>query len=151
MTQNLNNFLQNVMSKQNATEHGTVLHRLLQNIVIDDMHGNHGDANILSILEGKPELKSFFTKNAKTEVPVAGIINGCFISRRIDRLVINPKDKTIMFMDYKTDLNRIVFYDKYKKQLSEYAELLHSAYQDYKITGFILWVHDWCLEKVVSV
>lgn len=151
MTQNLNKFLQDVVAMQYATEHGTKLHKLLQNVVVDDVYGNCGDENILAIIAKQPELKPFFVKNAKTEVPVAGMINGCFVSRRIDRLVINSSDKTIMFIDYKTNLCHTDFYDKYKIQLSEYAELLHSAYPNYKIAGFILWTRDWCLERVVSV
>lgn len=151
MTQGLNDFLQSVMSKQYATESGTKMHLLLQSIVIDAINGNRGDTELVSIISNRPELKPFFVLDAKTEVPIAGIIHGVFVSRRIDRLLINDKDKTVVFMDYKTDLNKIEFYDKYKKQLLEYAELLRSAYPKYKINGFILWTHDWQLEQVVSL
>lgn len=151
MTQNLNNFLQTNISKQYATENGTKMHLLLQGVVIDNVNGNHGDKELVSVISSKPELKTFFAPNAQTEVPIAGVIRGVFVSRRIDRLLINDNDKNVVFMDYKTDLNPTEFYDKYKKQLSEYAELLRSAYPGHKITGFILWTHDWHLEKVVSV
>lgn len=151
MTQNLNDFLRMAMSKQYATESGTKTHLLLQGVVIDDVNGNRGDTELVSAISNKPELKPFFAPNARTEVPIAGVVHGAFVSRRIDRLLINDNDKTIVFMDYKTDSNPTEFYDKYKKQLSEYAELLCSAYPGYKITGFILWVRDWRLEKVVSV
>lgn len=151
MTQNLSKFLQNATAKQYATEHGTKMHALLQNVVIDDISDNRGDVDLVSVISGKPELKPFFCFNAKTEVPIAGIIHGVFVSRRIDRLVINHETKNIIFMDYKTDLNQTEFRDKYMKQLSEYAELLRSAYPNYKINGFILWTHDWRLERVVSV
>jgi len=151
MTQNLNSFLQTAMSKQYATESGTKMHMLLQNVVIDAIGGNRGDDELVSVISNKPELKPFFTPNAQTEVPIAGVVRGVFVSRRIDRLVINNETKTIIFMDYKTDLNQTEFRDKYIKQLSEYAELLRSAYQKYKINGFILWTHDWRLERVVSV
>ena len=151
MAQNLNDFLQATMSKQYATESGTKMHLLLQGIVIDTINGNRGDDELVSVISNKPELKQFFVLDAKTEVPIAGIIHGVFVSRRIDRLLINDKDKTVVFMDYKTDLNKTEFYDKYKKQLLEYAELLHSAYPKYKTNGFILWTHDWQLEQVVSV
>ena len=150
MTQNLNKFLQDATAKQFATESGTKMHLLLQNVILDDINGNRGDAGLVSVISGKPELKPFFCFEAKTEVPIAGIIRGVFVSRRIDRLLINHNDRTITFMDYKTNINQTEFRDKYIKQLSEYAELLRSAYPNYKITGFILWTHDWCLEKVVS-
>ena len=151
MTQNLNSFLQTAMSKQYATESGIKMHMLLQNVVIDAIGGNRGDDELVSVISNKPELKPFFTPNAQTEVPIAGVIRGVFVSRRIDRLVINNETKTIIFMDYKTDLNQTEFRDKYIKQLSEYAELLRSAYPKYKINGFLLWTHDWRLERVVSV
>ena len=151
MTQNLNNFLQKTMSKQYATESGAKMHLLLQGVVIDAINGSRGDDELVSVISNKPELKPFFVSGAKTEVPIAGIIHGVFVSRRIDRLLINDKDKTVVFMDYKTDLNKTEFYEKYKKQLLEYAELLRSAYPKYKINGFILWTHDWQLEQVVSL
>lgn len=150
MTQSLNKFLQSATAKQYATENGTKTHLLLQGVVIDDANGNRGDKELVSAVLNKPELKSFFAPNAKVEVPIAGIVRGVFVSRRIDRLLINDDDKIIVFMDYKTDLNQTEFRDKYIKQLSEYAELLRSAYPNYKINGFILWTHDWRLEKVVS-
>ena len=89
--------------------------------------------------------------NAKTEVPIAGKLNGVFISRRIDRLVIDNNGKTIRFLDYKSDTDKNVLRDKYVRQLKEYAELLRSAYPDYKIAGFILWLHDWQLDEVISL
>ena len=149
MAHNLNKFLQDATAKQYATESGTKMHALLQNVVVDDINGNRGDADLVSVISGRPELKPFFGTNAKTEVPIAGIIRGVFVSRRIDRLLINSNDKTITFMDYKTDINQTEFRDKYIKQLSEYAELLRSAYKNYKVNGFILWTHDWRLEKVI--
>ena len=151
MTQNLNSFLQTAMSKQYATERGTKTHLLLQYVVIDDVNGNHGDKDLISIISNKPELRPFFGPDAKTEVAIAGFVNGFFVSRRIDRLLINDNNKTIVFIDYKTDMNQTEFRDKYTKQLSEYAELLRSAYPNYKVSGFILWTHDWRLEKFVSI
>ena len=54
-------------------------------------------------------------------------------------------------IDYKTDTDMDTFRDKYKKQLTEYAQLLCSAYPKYKITGFILWTQNWQLEKMISL
>ena len=151
MTQSLSSFLQDAERKRYATQQGTEIHTLLQKVVLDDMSGNQGDSNIVYEIQQHPELKPYFTSVAKTEVPIAGIINGVFISRRIDRLVIDDTTKTITFLDYKTDTDMNVFRDKYKKQLTEYAQLLRSAYPKYKITGFILWTQNWQLEQMISL
>jgi hypothetical protein len=151
MTQNLNNFLTNAKNKKYATQHGTRTHSLLQNIIIDDVNGNQGDEHIISIIQNTPELPYYFSASAKTEVPIAGFINGVFISRRIDRLVIDTNSKIINFIDYKTDTDSRIFYDKYKKQLIEYAQLLHSAYPKYTISGSVLWLQDWHIEKIITL
>ena len=151
MTQSLNDFLSDIERKKYATQQGSNMHMLLQNVVIDDMGNSRGNTDIISIIKQKSDLKPYFVPDAKTEVPIAGIINGVFISRRIDRLIIDNQTKTIAFLDYKTDTDKTTFYDKYKKQLNEYAQLLRSVYQGYKISGFILWIHDWELEKMVSL
>ena len=151
MTQSLNSFLQNAISKQYAVEHGTRMHVLLQKIVIDDGSGDVGDKDIVAKIKYNPDLVPFFLSAAKTEVPIAGFIDNHFVSRRIDRLLIDHNNKTIRFIDYKTDLNTTDFYDKYKIQLTEYAKLLKSAYPKYKISGFILWLNNWVLEHLVSL
>ena len=148
MTQSLNSFLQNAISKQHAVEHGTRMHVLLQKIVIDDESGDVGDKDIVAKIKYNPDLVPFFLSTAKTEVPIAGFIDNHFVSRRIDRLLIDHNNKTIRFIDYKTDLNTTDFYDKYKIQLTEYAKLLKSAYPKYKISGFILWLNNWVLEQI---
>lgn len=149
MTHNLTDFLNAQNNKKLATASGTKIHTLLKNIKIDSVFGNTGDAEIIAQIQKHSELIPFFAKSAKTEVPIAGNINGIFISRRIDRLLINKEDKTIFFIDYKSDTDKQTFIDKYTKQLTEYARLLKSAYPDYKITGYILWLQDWQLEKVI--
>ena len=148
MTQTLKKFLTGAKNKDFATKNGTRTHALLQHIVIDD-NICQGDKDIIAVIKTKPELQPFFVAAAQTEVPIAGKINGCFISRRIDRLLINHNTKTIDFIDYKTDINKTEFIEKYKKQLKEYSELLHSAYPGYEINGYILWLHDWKLEQMV--
>ena len=150
MTQNLTDFLTAQSNKHYATQSGTNTHQLLRSVVFDN--GTfHGDKNITEQIQNRPELQKFFTASARTEVAIAGYINGNFISRRIDRLLINNETKTIDFIDYKTDTNKTEFLNKYKKQLSEYAQLLHSAYPDHKITGYILWIHNWSLEEIVLI
>lgn len=149
MTQKLTDFLTTQSNKQYATQSGTNMHQLLRSIVFDK-DAFQGDKNIIEQIQNHPELQKFFVASARTEVPIAGYLNGIFISRRIDRLLINNETKTIDFIDYKTDLDLQPFFDKYRKQLSEYAQLLHSAYPDYKTTGYILWTHDWTLHQIIS-
>ena len=148
MTQNLAIFLTGAKNKEFATNTGTQMHALLQRVIVED-NCSTGDADIIKIIEQRPDLQPFFVKSAQTEVPIAGNIHGCFISRRIDRLLINHDTKTIDFIDYKTDTDKKAFFDKYKKQLQEYAELLRSAYPKHKINGYILWLCDWNLEKII--
>ena len=149
MTQTLKSFLTGENNNDFATHQGTQMHNLLQHIVVDEKTGNQGNPDIVKIIKNKPELKRFFVCNAKTEVPIAGKINGYFLSRRIDRLLINHDTKTIDFIDYKTDINKNEFIEKYKKQLNEYADLLHFVHPNYKINGYILWTHDWELNKII--
>ena len=148
MTQTLVNFLNGAKNKDFAIQQGTHVHELLRRVIIDNVV-HVGDSDIIKNIEKHPELVPFFASNAQTEVPIAGVINGVFISRRIDRLLINHDTKTIDFIDYKTDINKTEFIEKYKHQLKEYAQLLHSAYPDYKVNGYILWLHDWELSWVV--
>ena len=149
MTQILTDFLNKNDNKKYATENGTKAHMLMQNVVIDDLHGNSGAPEIIEKIQKMPHLCKYFSHDAITEVPIAGFINGIFISRRIDRLLINHVTKTIEFIDYKTDIDKHEFIEKYKKQISEYEQLLHSAYPEYKIIGYILWLHNWDLEKII--
>lgn len=146
MTQILKDFLIGAKNKEFAIKNGTKAHSALQCLVVDD---NHGDSEFISIIQNRPDLVSFFGVNAKTEVPIAGFVNGRFISRRIDRLLINDDTKTIDFIDYKTDTDKTTFVEQYKYQLNEYLELLKSAYPKYKINGYILWLTDWDLDKIV--
>nr|MBQ0091312.1 hypothetical protein [Candidatus Enterousia merdequi] len=150
MTQNLNSFLQDFENKKHATEIGTNMHAKMQHIVIDPNCGDFGDKQIIEIIKTKPDLSYFFSAKAKTEVPIAGVVHGYFVSRRIDRLLINEETKTIDFIDYKTDTDKNAFIEQYKHQLKEYAELLRSAYPEYKINGYILWLHNWDFDKIIS-
>jgi hypothetical protein len=151
MTQNLTDFLTDAANKKYATQNGTKIHAKLKSIVIDDVYGNSGDDNIINQILNTPNLSRYFSKSAQTEVPIAGVINGVFISRRIDRLLINDAAKTIEFIDYKSDTNKNTFIEQYKHQLNEYAKLLKSAYPDYIITGGILWTQDWQYNQIISL
>ena len=84
----------------------------------------------------------------KTEVPIAGTINGRFISRRIDRLFTDDENKRVYVLDYKTDTDRAAFHDKYVEQINEYKTLLRDIYPNYEIRGYILWLHDFSVEEI---
>ncbi|MBO5662679.1 MAG: hypothetical protein J6S12_02350, partial [Alphaproteobacteria bacterium] len=94
-----------------ATDAGTQMHKKLQWVMIDK-DGTSGDPDLIARISAKPELLPFFCASAKTEVPIAGTIKGRFISRRIDRLVVNASDKTVSVLDYKTDTDKTINHDK---------------------------------------
>lgn len=131
-----------------ATDAGKKMHTRLQRVVL----GNElrGDQELIAQIHATPGLAEFFGTNSKTEVPIAGTINGRFISRRLDRLVIDGAAKTVSVLDYKTDINHRMYYEKYIAQLREYVSLLRAIYPGYKISGYILWTHDFLLEKVTE-
>ena len=130
-----------------ATDAGTQMHKKLQWVMIDK-DGTSGDPDLVARISAKTELLPFFCASAKTEVPIAGAIKGRFISRRIDRLVVNASDKTVSVLDYKTDTDKTINHDKYISQVREYIALLRAVYPDYAIKGYILWTHDFSLEKI---
>ena len=120
-----------------------------------DMHKKMRFVNMLNVeddivkqIKSHPELEVFFAPYAKTEVPVAATIDGKFASRRIDRMVIDDGKKIIHIMDYKTDVNKAVFRPKYIAQLHEYVAIMGKIYPKHKIYAYILWLHDWTLEKL---
>ena len=96
-----------------------------------------------------PELIEIMGPLSKTEVPIAGFINGKFISRRIDRLYINHDAKKIVVLDYKTDTDKNLFKQKYNEQLNEYRQLLKQIYNNYSVTTKILWLNDFTLENII--
>ena len=144
----LNNILSNHEQHAHATRAGTKMHTLLQHIVID-AHYQQGDDTLIQKIKQNLTIARFFTATAKTEVPIAGFINGKFISRRIDRLLINHANKQIDIIDYKTDISRDNYIDNYKIQLREYAQLLHKIYPSYSVNCYILWTHDFSLENII--
>ena len=99
MTQTLQNFLIGAKNKEFATKTGTQMHAVLQHVIVDDSVGNRGTPEIIKEILNRPNLKPFFTKDAKTEVPIAGFINGHFISRRIDRLIIKQETKVLNMLN----------------------------------------------------
>lgn len=135
-------FLTQIQSEKFATNAGKNMHERLRIASTDD------SCELAQHILATPGLAEYFTQSAKTEVPIAGTIRGKFISRRIDRLVIDHDTKTIKILDYKTDIDRKSRRTKYIFQLREYQELLHAIYPDFKIFAAILWTHDWTLESI---
>lgn len=130
-----------------ATAAGRKLHKQLQKIFFgsNDVYDNELANKIKSV----PDLIEIMGPLSRTEVPIAGFIDGHFISRRIDRLYVNEKAKKIVVLDYKSDINKNLFLKKYKEQLTEYHELLKQIYKDFKIECKILWTNDFTLENII--
>ena len=143
----LHKILQSKTQTRFATDVGTKTHAQLQKVVINATN-SIGEKKLVSQIKAKPEISRLFSPLSQTEVPIAGTIKGTFISRRIDRLLINHNSKTVEILDYKTDTNPETFRNKYITQIYEYTTLLQAIYPDYTITGYILWTHDFSLEKV---
>lgn len=143
MTNKLRDFLDDVNRRNIATAYGTDVHNRLQNIQLD----NDGDEFVCRIL-ANPDLARLFDALSKPEVPIAGYINNKFVSRRIDRLRIDMINRTIEILDYKTDVNHDARRLHYIAQLGEYRQLMSQIYPDFQISCFILWTHDWILERI---
>ena len=146
MTNPLNDFIKQQQTQEFATNTGRAMHIKLQHIKLGD--NPVGDADLIEKIKESDELQLFFGNDSKAEVPIAGTINGQFISRRIDRLVVDDKSKTVHVLDYKTDIDTEKFRPKYIAQLREYVALLKQIYPEYKISAYILWLHNWTLEKI---
>ncbi len=148
MTQSIKDLLSQQDSINFAINIGQSIHQKMRHVFVNNNIWT-GDDILTKKLSKHPELTRFFIENAQTEIPIAGTINGCFISRRIDRMIVNHINKTIDILDYKTDHNRNdVIREKYKKQVCEYIELMNKIYPNYTIHGFILWLHDCFLDNI---
>ena len=143
MADTLREMLTEYDNKKHATDVGSAMHKKMRFVNALD-----GDDDIVKQIKSRPELAIFFTENAQTEVPIAATINGKFVSRRIDRMVVDNDNKTIHILDYKTDVNKDMFRSKYIIQVREYVSIISKIYPHYKVFGYILWLHDWILEKL---
>lgn len=147
MTSNLSEFLSSKQKQKFATDSGNKAHSKMQYIVIDS-GSESGDNELILRIKSHKSLLPYFSQSAYTEVPIAGKINGKIISRRIDRMCVNHNDKSVVFIDYKTDTDKNMFRDKYLKQMNEYSLLLKKIYPDYSVRGFILWLTDFEFEQI---
>ena len=143
----LHNILHDQEQIKHAVSTGVKTHAKLQKIVIDS-DGAIGDAAIIKQILNHPHLVPFFAPCTQTEVPIAGYLNGRFVSRRIDRLCINHEQKSVDIIDYKTDVNPDMYRDKYILQIREYIKLVQQIYPTYSVRGHLLWTHDFVLETV---
>lgn len=147
MSNKLRNIIDQMVRQDYATDTGRKMHARMQRIVIDGA-ASRGDADIRAKILENPTLAQMFSPASRTEVPIAGTINGRFVSRRIDRLLVDDKNKCVYVLDYKTDIDRTTFHDKYLEQINEYKTLLRDIYPDYEIRSYILWVHDFSVEEI---
>lgn len=147
MSDTLHDFLTNRRAAQFATDAGTRRHERMRHIGYKN-GARTGDTSIWDKIDANAALAPFFTPLSRTEVPIAGYIGDRFVSRRIDRLAIDNAAKLIRVLDYKTDTNPGVMRDKYASQIREYITLIGVAYPGYDVMGYILWLHDWRLDKI---
>lgn len=133
---------------RHATDAGTHMHVKLKRVCVAP-NNTTGDTDVVKKICANPTLAQLFGPESRTEVPIAGTLNGRFISRRIDRLLINHADKCICILDYKTDIDKAERHAQYVSQIREYAALLRGIHPDYHMVGYILWTHDFSLEKII--
>ncbi len=147
MTNNLRDLLNKNQNMHFATEHGNRTHIRLSGVQIDGKNTT-GDDDLVAHICADKKLAFLFGPSSHPEVPIAGYVRNTFISRRIDRLLIDHTQKQIYILDYKTDIDPTSLYDKYTAQLRTYAELLHNIHPDYTTHKYILWTHNWKLEEI---
>ena len=63
-------------------------------------------------------------------------------------MYVLENEKTVFILDYKTDVDKNLFYDKYIHQINEYKTLITDAFKGYKVKAFILWLNDFDLQQV---
>ena len=147
MANSLIELLNEYDAKKYATDAGNAMHEKLRSIrMLSDC--DKVDSELKKHIESCDSLSMFFAENTRTEVPIAGIINGNFVSRRIDRLSVDDENKIVRILDYKTDIEKESRREKYIAQLNEYEKLMRQIYPEYKIEKYILWLHDWTLERL---
>ena len=149
MKQNkLNKIICDIESAEFATTTGTDMHARMSKIKFQN--GDFvGDKEIISKIKTDAELCEIMGPLSRAEVPLAGYIDGVFLSRRVDRLYVNKNTKTVVVLDYKTGTDRKKYYEKYRMQLTEYYKLLKKIFPNFNIKCKILWLNDFTLENVI--
>ena len=151
---------------------GVLIHSLLQYLpvdvsleekikAIDAYLEKHSDklnkSAVLQIREeiinliSKTEFEIIFSPYSKTEVPIAGEIDGKIISAQIDRLVIT--DDKVIIVDYKTNRPAADNIDMvpqiYLNQLNVYKQLMQKIYPKKDIETYILWTNTANLMRII--
>ena len=143
MAEKLRDILTKYDKDQYAINTGSQMHKKLRFVNM-----LNADDEVIKQIKSHPDLEIFFTENAQTEVPIASLENGKLLSRRIDRMVVDDAAKTIHILDYKTDVDKRTFHASYVAQVQEYVSIIKKIYPKYTVRGYILWLHDWTLEKL---
>ena len=144
----LNKIMHDIESAEFATAAGTDMHAQMAKVRFQN--GDFvGPADIVSKIKTHTELSEIMGPLSRIEVPLAGYVDGVFLSRRVDRLYVNKDTKTVVVLDYKTDANKKKYYEKYLVQLMEYYKLLKEIFPDFNIKCKILWLNDFTLENVI--
>ncbi|MDR2685367.1 MAG: hypothetical protein LBB23_01175 [Rickettsiales bacterium] len=123
-------FLAKMAERDAAKQAGVEFHKLAEKGELDP-----------GIFAKTPGLSEFFGANARAEVPVAGKINGKFLSRRIDRLVVSESE--VKFVDFKTGSAD----EDHSAQMGEYKKILADIYPGKNVSGFIYWLKTGELQK----
>ena len=127
MADTLRELLTEYDNKKYATDAGVLMHKKMRFVNMLDT-----ESDIVKQIKTHPDLEMFFVSNALTEVPVAAVINDKFISRRIDRMIIDDKNCVIHILDYKTDVDKSAFHLSYVAQVREYMTIVGKIYPKYK-------------------
>ena len=105
---------------------------------------------VLSVLN-HPEFGKLFSADTQTEVPLVGLVGHDVVSGRIDRLLVTESE--VWVLDYKTNRPSPATSDKvpsvYRKQLSNYKELLKPVYPNKLIRTFLLWTDETNLMEII--
>ena len=100
MKQNkLNKIIHDIESAEFATTTGTDVHTRMSKIKFQN-GGFVGDKEIVSKIKTNAELCEIMGPLSRAEVPLAGYIDGTFLSRRVDRLYVNRNTKTTRILHY---------------------------------------------------
>ena len=148
MTTSLDKIVSAANRSRHATDCGTQMHERLGRITIDAGRVVSGDAQLAAHICTRADIASFFGPDSKREYPVAAYLGDRLVSRRLDRVCIDPDTKTVRILDYKTDVDKFTLRHKYVAQMREYVAIMRKIYPGYRVRAHILWTHDWTLEQV---
>lgn len=148
MTNKITDLINKKLHTEYATAAGGATHKQMQHVFWTP-NGWTGNADIIKRISNMSVLQEYMGPLSRTEVPIAGTLNGKFLSCRIDRLYVNNDAKKVVVLDYKTDIDKKLFYKKYREQLKEYSELLKQIYKGVNIECKILWMNDFTLENII--